>query len=259
MIKGLLFCVFIAACAFLARLFSALTLSGAVAASVTGILVYLGFGLKGVLVLVLFFVTSSFFSKYKKEVKKEATEKTEKGDCRDWRQVAANGGIAALAGIGHFLTGEELWLFIFSVSLACANADTWASEIGVLSRKPPLSLRTFSNAAPGTSGAVSGAGTLAAFSGSFLIAAAVYFLFSVSLETAMLIFIFGFLGNVIDSIIGAYWQALYQCRVCQKETERLTHCGRKTKKIKGLSVLNNDMVNFLSGLSAAIIGVIFFL
>lgn len=258
MINEIFFCLLIAAFAFLAMFLSALTLSGAVAASVTGILVYTGFGLKGIFVLALFFITSSFFSKYKKAVKKEAAEKTEKGDCRDWQQVAANGAIAALSGFCHFLTGEELWLYIFSVSIAGANADTWASEIGVLSRKPPLSLRTFSFVPPGTSGAVSATGTLAAFSGSFLIAATVYVLFSVSLETAFLILIFGFLGSVIDSIVGAYWQAVYQCRVCREETEKLSHCGQKTIKIKGFSILNNDMVNFLSGLSAVVIGIIFF-
>ena len=91
-----------------------------------GCICYRNFGLsrfrvKRVLVLVLFFVTSSFFSKYKKEVKKRRrkTEKETAGIGGKWRRTAElrSGGNRA------FLTGEELWLFIFSVS-ACANADT---------------------------------------------------------------------------------------------------------------------------------------
>lgn len=235
MIKLFLIVFFMALFSFLAYLFSALTGSGAVAASVTGTLTVLGFGTKGFIVLVLFFVTSSLLSKFKKASKREAAAKTEKGDRRDWMQVFANGGIASLAGLMCYFTGHELWLFVFSTAIASTNADTWASEIGTLGRKPPLSLRTFTIVAPGTSGAVSIPGTMAGLSGSLLIAAAVYYLYDISIETALLIFLFGFAGNVIDSLLGASVQAVYRCDRCRSETEKLYHCGQKTTRIRGSS------------------------
>lgn len=237
---------------------SALTQSGAAAASVVGTFTVLGLGIKGVILLALFFITSSILSKYKKAEKKNAGEKNEKGDRRDWQQVLANGGIASLAGLLYSFDGDPIWLLVFSIALASANSDTWASEIGTLSRKPPFSLRTFATAQPGTSGAISVLGTFAALMGSMLISAASYLLFSFSIETALLIFIFGFLGNVTDTILGAYFQAVYRCRNCQLETERLVHCGHKTELIKGIPILNNDVVNFLSGFTAVLLGSIFF-
>lgn len=247
--------VFFSAAAYALR---ALTLSGAAAASIVGSFTVLGFGIKGFILLALFFITSSIWSKYRKAEKGKAGEVNEKGDRRDWHQVLANGGIASLAGLLYFLNNEPLWLFVFSVALASANSDTWASEIGTLSRKPPFSLRTFSIAQAGTSGAVSGLGTSAALIGSLLIAVMSYVLFSFSIKIALLIFIFGFLGNAADTLLGAYFQAVYRCRNCQLETEKLVHCGQKTERIRGVPILNNDVVNFLSGLIAVLLGIIFY-
>lgn len=55
----------------------------------------------------------------------------------------------------------------FMVCLASSNSDTWASEIGSLSRKKPIYIRTFKRIERGTSGAISGLGTVAAFAGLF--------------------------------------------------------------------------------------------
>nr|WP_284521650.1 DUF92 domain-containing protein [Cytobacillus pseudoceanisediminis] len=120
--------------------------------------------------------------------------------------MAANGGIAAIASIIHLLIPSPVWLIAFLIGLAAANSDTWASEIGSLSQKPPISLRTWKPAETGTSGAVSILGTIAALSGSFTIALLSFMLFSVSLYEVMLIGIFGFAGNLIDSILGAFFR-----------------------------------------------------
>lgn len=249
------FIIFFSAAAYALR---ALTLSGAGAASIIGSFTVLGFGIKGLILLALFFVTSSMWSKYGKAEKRKVGEMNEKGDRRDWHQVLANGGIASLAGVLYFFQNEPLWLFAFSVALASANSDTWASEIGTLSRRPPFSLRTFSFAQTGSSGAISALGTSAALVGSLLIAVVSYVLFSLSIKTTLLIFIFGFLGNAVDTILGAYFQAVYRCRGCRLETEKLAHCGQKTELIRGNPILNNDVVNFLSGLIAVLLGIISF-
>jgi len=103
----------------------------------------------------------------------------------------------------------------------------------------------------GTSGAVSLLGTMAAICGAALISILAVILFELSPAYGIVIFAFGFLGNMLDTIMGAFFQALYRCKACGIETEKALHCGKKTIKIKGAAALDNDMVNFLSGLIAA--------
>lgn len=67
-------------------------------------------------------------------------------------------------------------------------------------------MRTWKPIETGTSGAVSILGTIAALSGSFAIGLLAFMLFSVSFYEALLIGIFGFAGNLIDSIFGAFFR-----------------------------------------------------
>lgn len=108
----------------------------------------------------------------------------------------------------------------------------------------------------GTSGAISALGTLAGIAGSALIAIASLFLFAFSIEIAFLVFLFGFFGNLLDTGLGALFQATYRCNHCSLETEKTYHCGQRTEKIRGFSLLNNDVVNLLSSLLAALLGCI---
>lgn len=230
-----------------------LTTSGAVAAFVVGLAVYAGFGAKGLFLLVIFFATSSLWSNYKSAAKKPVEEKLAKGATRDWRQVFANGGTAAFFSILYFLHQDSILLVGFLVALASANSDTWASEIGSLSKRDPIYIRTFQRVDKGTSGAVSPLGSSAALLGSLTIALGSLWLFNLELVVCLLVFIFGFLGNVIDTLTGAYYQQVYICRQCGIETEKREHCGQPTRRIKGIALMDNDMVNFISGLLAALL------
>ncbi|MEH7332924.1 DUF92 domain-containing protein [Neobacillus drentensis] len=236
-------------------LLNSLTKSGAIAAILTGLAVYFGFGVKGLFLLGAFFATSSLWSKYKSAAKASIEEKLAKGATRDWRQVAANGGAAALFSIIYYFQNESLWLMGFSVSLASANSDTWASEIGSLSRNNPIYIRTFKRIEKGTSGAISLLGSAAAISGALLITILTMLLFHLPVYESLIIFLFGFLGNVIDTIVGAYYQQEYRCVNCGIHTEKKVHCGKPTRRIKGVPFVDNDMVNFLSGLIAAILAI----
>ncbi|WP_413308775.1 DUF92 domain-containing protein [Bacillus sp. 1P10SD] len=120
-----------------------LTVSGALAAIITGLTVYVGFGINGLVLLGVFFASSSIWSKYKSSAKSSIEEKLAKGATRDWRQVFANGGAAGFFSIVHYYHPNQIWLIGFAVCLASANSDTWASEIGSLSRKNPIYIRTF--------------------------------------------------------------------------------------------------------------------
>lgn len=230
-----------------------LTITGAAAAFVVGLAIYFGFSLNGLILLGIFFISSSIWSKYKSTKKAILEEKLAKGATRDWRQVFANGGTAALIGLIHCYDVSSLWIVAFAVALASANSDTWASEIGSLSKKDPIDIRTFTRIDRGTSGAISLLGSVAALAGSFLIAVFSFWLFHLNLVFLFIIFIFGFLGNVIDTLFGAFYQQKYQCPNCAIVTERKVHCKRPTVRIKGLTFVDNDMVNFLSGFIAVLL------
>jgi uncharacterized protein (TIGR00297 family) len=233
-----------------------LSSNGAIAAVVVGVAVFFGFGVKGLLLLGLFFITSSLWSKYKSSAKKVIEEKLAKGATRDWRQVVANGGCAALISIIYYFQQDLIWLIGFIVCLASSNSDTWASEIGTLSKRKPIYIRTFKPIEKGTSGAVSSLGTIAAIFGSMLIAFAGAWLFHLQIFHFFFIFLFGFLGNIIDTLFGAYYQQVYICTICGIETEKKVHCQTTAKRIKGFHLVDNDMVNFLSGSIAALLAMI---
>lgn len=233
-----------------------LTSSGGIAAALVGSAVALGYSWRGFIVLGVFFFTSSFWSKYKHSKKIKVEQKHEKGSQRDWLQVVANGGIAAFASLMFYFDQNQLWVLAFAIAIASANSDTWASEIGTLSKERPFFLRTLKRSEKGTSGAVSLLGTNASLLGAMLIAIVVFLLFEISFQQLMFIFLFGFLGNVYDTLLGAYLQVSYICPICQSETEKKMHCDSPTKKIRGLAFLNNDAVNLLSGLLAVVTGIV---
>ncbi len=167
-------------------------------------------------------------------------EKFSKGHQRDAAQVLANGGIAGLCVLlGQAFPGA-LWPWLaFAGALAAANADTWATELGVLSKTPPRSIRTGRMVEPGDSGGVSWMGILAATGGSLLIALLAVlpwpgipaeFGLATHGLVILLITLAGLGGSLVDSLLGATAQVIYTCPACGKETERhpLHRCGTQT-------------------------------
>lgn len=233
-----------------------LTLFGTFAAMFVGISITWGLGWIGLLTLGLFFFSSSFLSSFNHHLKKE--EINEKGSQRDAMQVFANGGVAAVMAILYGIVENPLLIVAFIASLAAANADTWASELGPLSKRKPLHIATFKRVDKGTSGAISLLGTCAALAGSFVIASLIGFVeISNQFIFFFIISVAGFLGNVIDTVIGAYGQVLYECKRCMLKTEKRIHCGKRTEHIRGFKWLNNDIVNVSCTASGAIIALLF--
>jgi uncharacterized protein (TIGR00297 family) len=247
-----------AAIAYVAFRLGSLSTGGAWAAFVVGGLTF-GFGgwLAGAL-LILFFVGSSALSRLGARRKTGVAAQFEKGGRRDERQVLANGGLAALLAVTYGLTGETVLLVALAGALAAANADTWATELGVLSRRRPRLVTTGRSVPPGTSGAVSREGTLATAAGASLIGLVAGWgagSATVVVATALA----GFLGATADSILGATVQAIYYCPTCEKDTERhpLHSCGSPTVLARGWPWLRNDGVNlaatFVGAVAAAAI------
>jgi uncharacterized protein (TIGR00297 family) len=271
---------------FLGHKFGALTMSGAVAACLVGGTVF-GFGGPGAaLLLILFFITSTALSFWKRgdARKMEASAQFEKGRKRDAGQVLANGGVAALAALlAAFIPGmgfSGFMLGAFCGAIATAAADTWATEIGVLSEHRPKLITTLREVEPGSSGGITTLGIAASVLGALAIGWAALLLelspniaatFRVQgmanirqlYETAEFqaaavlgaTLIGGIAGSLADSLMGATLQAQYRCPQCDKPTERRVHgCGTATRLVRGVAWVNNDTVNMLATGVGAVAG-----
>jgi len=270
---GLAVAIVIAYLAFRAR---ALDCSGAFAAGILGTVVFGLGGVSWVLVLLTFFISASGISKLFHVHKSEVEQDFAKGSKRDAGQVAANGGLSGvfvlLYVILFYFIPESpllpvLWLG-FAASLGAANADTWATELGVLNPRQPFLVTSFRRVPKGTSGAVSLVGSLAALSGSALVAGVAVLCSRVGWITTgginlwlqfILITVSGFIGAFVDSILGATIQVVYTCPACHKETERhpVHTCGTPTIRKRGVPWINNDWVNTACTLSAGIVDILF--
>jgi uncharacterized membrane protein len=142
------------------------------------------------------------------------------------------------------------------------NADTWATELGVLHRGRPRLLTTGRPVEPGTSGAISATGTAAALAGGALIglAAAGFDLAAgagpgAAVARLGVTALAGLGGSLADSLLGATVQAIYYCDRCCQETERHPRhrCGAPTRRLRGWPWLNNDWVNAIASGAGALL------
>jgi uncharacterized protein (TIGR00297 family) len=273
LVLGLIISTFIG---FIAHRRGSLSQSGVLGAVITGTLIFGFGGWAAGLTLIAFFVSSSLLSRFKANSvrKQHATEMFDKGGQRDLGQALANGGGAAvLAVLGAFVLSipntspqstvliSGLWIASMAGlvgALATVNADTWATELGVLSRsKPRLIVRPRQLVEPGTSGGVTSIGLLAALAGAAFVS--LIFVLVRRVGTGFDLWhvfisatIGGVVGSLFDSFLGATVQAMYYSEQRQKETEkRFDKDGTPNKLIRGWRWLNNDWVNFIASLFGA--------
>jgi len=249
LIYGFILAIVIAYVAYRAR---SLNKSGAYAATLIGTVIFGIGGWQWAILLLTFFITSSALSRAFKNRKQGLNEKFSKGHERDAGQVFGNGGLAAVfAGLHAFYPGSIIPWVGFAASLAAVNADTWATELGVLNPALPRLITDLrKRVEKGTSGGISLLGTGASLLGSSLIALLAVLLSPtenpLTINHFLLITISGLAGSLFDSFLGATVQAMYYCPTDKKETEKhpLHTCGTETVHIRGWEWLNNDWVNF---------------
>lgn len=273
-----------------------LDLSGAVSASLVGVLTIFS-GVRYGLTLAFFFFSGSAVTKVQSEVKKQVDEHfKEGGGLRDFVQVMANGlvptmlaaaslyslgGLSFIAnttGAGAFAeaiissggsnssmnnatTKAASTLAVAFLSyFSCCGGDTFASELGVLSKSKPRLITTFcrKEVEPGTNGGVSLLGVVASIFGGLVAASGwalgAYITSGVRTEIlyALIIGAFGgFFGSFVDSVLGATVQYSGYCRERKKVVSKP---GPTVTKISGLEILSNSGVNVLS---ASLIAVAF--
>ncbi|MEM1519305.1 MAG: DUF92 domain-containing protein [Pyrobaculum sp.] len=217
-----------------------LTPRGAASAIVVGSLAILAHvGL--FLLLVWFFVTSSLFTKLKADWKKSIGLKDVSG--RSLGQVFGVGTPIALFAFLYILTGDVKFLGAAAVAVAVATADTWASEIGVAYGGAPRYILTpWRRVEPGVSGGVTPVGVLASLAGAFTVGVLAQIFTSVDFWKVALL---GYVGELLDSVLGAALQIKYICNGAVSETQR-AGCVKR-------GFLTNEAVNLISGVSVGVL------
>lgn len=199
------------------------------------------------LLLLLFLIISYLVTVWKYGSKHKNGHSEGRNGERGVRNVVANGIIpliiVVLSGPLESLSGG-LAGFMFIVSISIATSDTFASEIGVIARKPRLITDPREVVEPGVDGGVSLLGNSAALLGSIIIALSGYFLITdrltslgphgleASMFIVILVVVIGWLGCQLDSLLGA------------------------TLQKKG--ILNNDTVNFVTILFGVVLSILLF-
>ncbi|MDW8148019.1 MAG: DUF92 domain-containing protein [Roseiflexaceae bacterium] len=229
--------------------------SGWLGAIITGTLTFGFGGWTWGCVLIVFFVTFSALSHFRQAQKQQiAGEKFEKGGRRDLWQALANGGAGAALAVVYGLTGEPVMLLAAYVGvMATVTADTWATEIGVLSPHPPRLITSGRIVPPGTSGGVTLYGLGASAGGALLIGAAALTLVAAERRVWLPLLLLaalvgGVAGSLFDSLLGATVQAMYLSPTGETE-KRASREGCVFPLVRGWRWMNNDMVNFLSSLA----------
>ena len=234
--------------------------SGAVMAVLLGLLIWTGGGWQSIVLLFVFFVTGSLVAKLKGN---NGRSDAKQGKPRDYLQVICNGGIAGfcMAWAGLEFQDPAIPFTLFGVSVAVSTADTWSSEIGLFLNGRVVDIVGLKPIPKGVSGGISLKGTIAGAAGAGLIALLAYFL---DFSFAWIIFVAGFAGMLLDSLLGSLFQAKYLLHgeisdipePWQREENIEVVTGPTENKpekpiiipFKGRRWVSNDLVNLMSNL-----------
>lgn len=235
----------------------ALTPGGALMATAVGGITFGLGGLAPAVLLVAFFTSSSLLTRFRSGWKRQHLTGLQKGELRDASQVLANGSMVTLGAVLIGLTGEQRWLALGAAALAVATADTWATEVGVLSAGPPRLITDWQPVEPGTSGAVSLGGSAAAWAGALFVAGLTWLL-TKQVAWSAVVLLAGLLGAFLDSLMGATIQAQFLCPECGVISEQRDHagCAAKSRRLRGWPWLGNNAVNFLASLAGGILAML---
>lgn len=274
-----------------------LRMSGALAAVIVGFVSFATSYRMGT-ILIVFYYTGSKITKVREDQKVKWEYNLKAGGQRGAMQVLANSFLATMiAVLFYYIIGEDehpvefglgqgirmlmnhggmtkealkgfqkqlssyLWV-MYVAHYACANGDTWASELGILSKSNPRLITSFltKEVPKGTNGGVSLEGTLASALGGGLIGL-VFWLMSFFMASSrpladiapqypMVIvgLAAGVIGSIVDSILGATVQATYynseRKQIVKGEDFRAD--DKDVEIIQGVNFLSNESVNFFS-------------
>ena len=235
-----------------------LTVDGIAAALVIDIVISITLGNFGFIILLAFFIGGILNDKIKKTHQKTKQNLKSGHEQRNAFQVLANSMVAVVCSIFYFVTKERMFLMAFVAAFAESIADTAASGVGVLSDKAfdPFRMKP---CRAGLSGGMSLLGTLVSFAQAFLLSLVAFALNAITFPEALFTCLIGFLGGVFDSFLGSALQIKFKCKICNNIVESEEHCETKAERYSGLIFVDNNTVNFLSTLFAALLCIIILL
>ena len=230
--------------------FKAISPNGTIATIILGTILGSSGNIATWSVIIFLFVSSFFIQLFKQiffssSITIEQLIHEKKGP-RDASQILANLLPAIICLLLYQQTNQVAFLIAYLTSIAGATADTWGSEIGVLSRKQPFDILRLKRTTTGMSGGISFLGTIASFLGSFGSIFTFYF-FNLYLELPLatpdfkLVLTLGFLATFFDSFLGSAFQRAYTT-----SNNNLTEQPGNNQLIKGFSWFGNDLVNLLT-------------
>ena len=235
----------------IAYYFQFVDFSGLCGGCIMGLIITSMGGLKYLIPLCSFFILSSLIGK----IIGLSQNVYSKNPKRNIVQVLANGLVSLIiCVVGFFTKNDGVLYFLFLSSVSAANSDTWATEIGKLSKTKPVSIINFKITEAGFSGGITAIGTLGSFLGSITIGSIGYLL-GVDVTIFIGIVITGFLGALVDSILGATLQAKYtnlDGKMSEIALENYEHTS-------GVKWMGNNFVNFICTLSAPLLMYLFLL
>ena len=234
----------------------AMTPSGGIVAFILFALV--GFYGKGFLqvgfVFALFFISTIVAVISKKLDINKKIEVKEQG--RKANQIIAVGLFGILSMVIYHYTNIKLFYYLFFLSFVEQFADSMASDIGRLTKRKNVSIITFKPVEKGISGGVSLLGTLCALLGSMLLMLIPFLFNALSFKFYIAVSLLAFLGTVVDSVLGALFQALYKCKGCKELVETPIHCNQNAELVKGFRIVDNTFVNYAASFVTCILGLI---
>lgn len=180
-------------------------LSGLFSAALVGIILLVFAAPQGpqwFLIMLAFFILGSAATKYKYEYKKRIGVQQGQSGARGYRNVFANGIIAAAAAVLFGVFQQPVFVVLYVGCVASATADTLASEIGVTGGIPRL-ITTLKKVPIGTNGGITVTGETVALLGGFVVSVIAMLLQVITPQMMVICTLGGFVGTNIDSVIGA--------------------------------------------------------
>lgn len=223
-----------------------ITIPGIIAAYIMGVIITFIGGIYAFVALAGTFVLTILSDKLKKSKSDET---------RNLWQMICNIFVATLTLVLFSIYKNDGYLALYYAVIASSLADTLASSIGSLSKKKPISIKTFKRVNTGESGAVSLLGIEASLAGGLFIGG-VSFLYFKSFYILLIVTFLGLFGSLVDSFLGATIQGKFRCVICKKHIEESVHCGKRAKLMQGLSFVDNNVVNLLNNIFVFMLGYI---
>ncbi|KAJ3159491.1 Transmembrane protein 19 [Irineochytrium annulatum] len=258
--------------------------TGAVAAFLVGFPILVHPNVLFTACLIVFYLSSSALTKVGSSRKAKLEEDHTVGGQRNWIQVSANGLTATVLAvlsrgyIGQYdpvcfgaastssLRVNTALTAAFVAHFACCAGDTWASELGILSKTQPFLITTGKVVPHGTNGGITPTGLMASAAGGTVIglvgALSTLQGNCFTLERALALIAIGVLGGLFGSLLDSFLGATLQLSTFNAKTKQITKDFRRPKdgerkedfqKISGMEILDNHQVNYLSALITSLL------